>query len=128
MKIADGLRRWSLLGSTRERGAAAERAAARHLKKLGYLILETNHRNIGGEIDLVARDADTLCFVEVKARARLDFGGAVTAVDRRKQDRLRRAAQMYLERHPHAGPCRFDIVALDRSHGEWRIDVYRDAF
>lgn len=115
--------------STTERGARAEKVARRRLAKLGYRILEKNHRNRAGEIDLVAIDGETLCFVEVKARSRNDFGGAVAAVSAAKQQRLRRAAEMYLALNPYSGPCRFDIVALDREGPmAWKVEVYQNAF
>jgi putative endonuclease len=116
------------LDTPTERGGAAERAAVEYLRRRGFRPVVTNHRNPGGEIDLVALDGDTLCFVEIKARSRIEYGGGAAAVDARKRRRLCRAAEVYLAFHPHAGPCRFDVVSLDREGGEWRVTHYPNAF
>ncbi|HVS03793.1 MAG TPA: YraN family protein [Thermoanaerobaculia bacterium] len=111
------------------RGKVGEAAARGWLASRGYRIVETNVRNHGGEIDVVAWDGDTLCFVEVKARASALYGLAVEAVDWRKRRRLVRAANLYLTRVPEGTPCRFDVLALDRgAGGEWEATLVRDAF
>ncbi|OUM98813.1 MAG: YraN family protein [Paenibacillaceae bacterium ZCTH02-B3] len=98
----------------KERGAAAEEAAARHLEALGYQVLERNWRCRSGEIDLIARDGEALVFVEVRSRrAGSRFGAAVEAVTPRKIRQVRGLAGIYLAFHPHmAGPFRFDVVAV----------------
>jgi putative endonuclease len=116
------------LTTTTARGSAAERAALEFLRRRGFQPVETNHRNERGEIDLVALDGDTLCFVEIKARSRGEYGGAAAAVDARKRRRVCRAAEVYLARNPHPGPCRFDVVSLDREDGEWKVTFYPNAF
>src|SRR5262249_29697539 len=65
-------------------GQAWEKLAARELSRAGYRILARNYRTKAGEIDLVARDGRTLCFVEVKGRRSLAYGTAAEAVDREK--------------------------------------------
>jgi putative endonuclease len=73
------------------RGARGEKLACRFLKRSGYKILFRNFRGrSGGEIDVVCRDHDTLVFVEVKTRAREDFGRPFAAVDRDKRKRISR--------------------------------------
>ncbi|HVS14505.1 MAG TPA: YraN family protein [Thermoanaerobaculia bacterium] len=109
-------------------GRAVEAAVARWLERDGVEVLARNHRNAGGEIDLVVRDGDTLAFVEVKARSRADHGGALAAVDREKRRRLQRAATVYLAGCGWEGPCRFDVVAVERVDGEWRFRCYENAF
>jgi putative endonuclease len=116
------------LQTTTARGGAAERAAIEFLRQRGMRPVATNHRNPRGEIDLVALDGDTLCFVEIKARSRVEYGGGVAAVDERKRRRLCRAAEVYLIQYPYAGPCRFDVVSLDREGEEWRVTHYPNAF
>jgi len=82
-----------------------------------------------GELDLVALDGETLCFVEIKARTRQDFGQAIEAVGPRKRQRIARAAAMFLARNRSQRPCRFDVLGLDRlEDGSWRITYVRDAF
>src|SRR5216117_3655283 len=74
------------------RGARGEKLACRYLKRSGYKILLRNFRGrSGGEIDIVCRDNDTLVFVEVKTRAREDFGRPFEAVNREKQSESRAA-------------------------------------
>jgi putative endonuclease len=116
------------LGTPTARGGAAERAALEFLRRRGLRPVATNHRNPRGEIDLIALDGDTLCFVEIKARSRGDYGGAAAAVDARKRLRISRAAEVYLAQNPHPGPCRFDVVSLDREGDEWRVTYYPNAF
>jgi putative endonuclease len=113
----------------RARGKVGEDDAVRWLEGQGYRVVERNVVNHGGEIDLVARDGDTLCFIEIKARATGAFGPAIAAVDLRKQRRISRAAALYLAVKGHRNtPCRFDVVGLDRSPGGWRYTLIRDAF
>jgi putative endonuclease len=113
----------------RGRGKVGEDDAVRWLEQQGYQVVERNVVNHAGEIDLVARDGDTLCFVEIKARASDAFGPAIAAVDFRKQRRISRAAALYLAVKDHRDtPCRFDVIGLDRSAGGWRYTLVRDAF
>lgn len=119
--------------STTALGQEAEREAARRLRNLGYRVLERNVRTLRGEIDLVAWDGPTLCFVEVKSRRRADYGGAQSAVDQAKQSRLWRAAEAYLAGNEQwwSDPpeCRFDVVAMQRwGEGNWHFELFRDAF
>ena len=107
-------------------GRAAEALAAEFLESRGLRILERNFRCRGGEVDLIARERDTLVFVEVRLRAGRAFGGAAASVDARKQAKVLRAAQFYLSGKPEQ-PCRCDVVALDRLAAE-RIEWIRDAF
>ncbi|MGQ0665723.1 MAG: YraN family protein [Nitrospiraceae bacterium] len=111
-------------------GQASEQLAERFLRAKGYRILARNLRTSLGELDLVAEDAGVLVFVEVKARATASFGGAVLAVDRRKQAKLVRLASQYLaQRHLADKPCRFDVVLVQgRSLEEGRIEHLQDAF
>ncbi len=76
------------LPHTRARGKLGEDEAAAWLAARGYLILRRNLRNKAGEIDLIADQAGTLCFIEIKARASRDFGLAIEAVSPVKQRRL----------------------------------------
>ncbi|MCC6869667.1 MAG: YraN family protein [Burkholderiales bacterium] len=96
------------------RGAQAEALAAQFLERRGLTIVTRNFRIRQGEIDLVARDGDTLVFVEVRLRGRRDFGGAAASVTARKQQRIVTAALAYLARLPHEPACRFDAILLDR--------------
>jgi putative endonuclease len=113
----------------RARGSAAEDDAVRWLAGQGYEIVERNATTAAGEIDVVARDGETLCFIEIKARASDDYGPAIEAVDRRKQRRLARAAALYLAlRDRDEVLCRFDVLGMDRAADGWRYTLVRDAF
>lgn len=112
----------------RARGNSAEECAAAWLAQNGYTLVERNVRTAAGELDVVARDGDTLCFVEVKARAGVQYGLAIEAVDRRKQRKIARAASLYLAFKPHPGPCRFDVLGLDPAPDGWEYTLIRNAF
>jgi len=111
-------------------GQKGEEAAARHLQSLGYVILERRFRTRAGEIDLVARDGNTLVFVEVKARTSLACGRPAEAVDARKRGRIARVASLYLAREcGRESPCRFDVVEVLLEPGSPpRVRLIRNAF
>ncbi|HEX2252967.1 MAG TPA: YraN family protein [Thermoanaerobaculia bacterium] len=124
-------RRAGLLGPRTDpagRGRVGEQAAVDWLLGQGFQVVERNARTGAGEIDLVARDGDTLCFVEIKARLSDRHGGALAAVGHAKQRRLVRAARLWLASNPWNGPCRFDVLALDGDGGRWRYTLVRGAF
>lgn len=123
-----GLGDFRQLPHTRARGKLGEDEAAAWLADRGYRILGRNVRNKAGEIDLVADDGGTLCFVEIKARASRAYGLAVEAVSPAKQRRLYRAASLHLAFHPWAGSCRFDVLGMDLEAGRWTYTLVRDAF
>ena len=113
----------------RGRGKIGEDDAVGWLVRQGYRVVERNVVNHAGEIDLVAWEGQTLCFVEIKARASGTFGPAIAAVDFRKQRRISRAAALYLAmKGPRDVPCRFDVLGLDRQGDGWRYTLVRDAF
>jgi putative endonuclease len=113
----------------RARGKAGEDDAVRWLEGQGYQILARNVVNHGGEIDVVAQEGETLCFVEIKARDGDRYGPAIAAVGFAKQRRLSRAAILYLSaRGWHGRSCRFDVLGLDREDGGWRYTLIRNAF
>ena len=95
-------------------GVLGERIAGAFLRCEGYKILYRNFRSPrGGEIDLVARDGEVLCFVEVKTRTSSEFGRPLEAVDRRKQQRIERAADEWLRLlGTREIPWRFDVVEI----------------
>jgi putative endonuclease len=115
-----------LFNSRKAAGDAAEARALAHLQRHGLALVERNYRVArgpharGGEIDLVMRAPDgTLVFVEVRARARADFGGAAASIGAAKRRSLAFAAQCYLQRYAASPPCRFDVVSVDGERLEW---------
>jgi len=112
-----------------KRGLQGEEEAARHLKKSGLKILVRRYRCRFGEIDLVAREGETLVFVEVKTRRSADFGDPSLAVTPEKQKHISRVALDYLRRlnHPEI-PVRFDIVEVIPSDSRFECNHLRNAF
>ena len=94
-------------------GQASETRAEQFLIAKGYRILGRNVRLSIGELDLVADDQGVVVFVEVKGRSTEAFGGALSAVDRRKRAKLSKLAAQYLaQRHWSDKLCRFDVVLV----------------
>lgn len=93
-----------------QRGRNAERIAAWSLRARGYRILASRYRTPSGEIDLIARRAGTLVFVEVKARA--TPGAGLEAISLRQQRRIRAAAETFLARGYGPTRCRFDAIVI----------------
>ncbi len=97
-----------------------EKAAKAYLRGRGYTILEENYRTPLGEIDLIAREGDTLVFIEVKTRRSGLFGLPQEAVTAAKRHQIVKVAEYYLSRAGSpAADCRFDVVAVALS-GEGR--------
>lgn len=114
---------------SRSAGQKGEDGAARYLARHGYRIVKRNFRTARGEVDLIALDRGTLVFVEVKARASSAMGVPAEAVDERKQDKIRRAAEWYCARyHTAQRPVRFDVVAVTGTGSSQRIELLKDAF
>ena len=111
-------------------GARGEALAARHLKRLGYRILERNYRCALGEIDLIAIEGDTLVFVEVKTRSTVAFADPQESVGRAKQMKLVRAARHYLAgRGAQDSPSRFDVLTVVWPEGgKPSIEHFPEAF
>ena len=99
----------------RQVGSNYEQLAAEYLKAKGMTILEMNYRNRGGEIDIIVKDGEYICFVEVKYRTTNRWGSPLEAVNYRKQQQIRKVALYYLMRHGlnEWTPCRFDVVAFE---------------
>lgn len=94
-----------------ETGLRGENQAAAHLKRQGMRILARRFRTPHGEIDLIARDGDTIVFVEVKTRPNGNEGEGLLAVNGKKRGHLRYAAQYYLRAHP-CEQARFDVIEI----------------
>jgi putative endonuclease len=111
-------------------GRYGENVAAAHLAAAGLEILARNWRCPEGEIDIVAREHSALVFCEVKTRSGAGFGLPVEAVTRRKADRLRRLAFLWLLEHPGGGAdVRFDVVSVLRQRaGAALVEHVRGAF
>ena len=97
------------------KGMRAEQLAAQFLVEQGAQVLHNNYRCRLGEIDLIAKLPEALCFVEVRFRSRSRFGAAIETVSAVKRQRLVRTAEHFLAYRWSGGPtaCRFDVVTVE---------------
>jgi putative endonuclease len=112
-------------------GNRAEKFACSFLSAKGYKIVLRNFRTRFGEIDIIAKDRDVLCFVEVKFRKNTDFGRPEDFVDFRKQKKLVKTAKIYLAKEQISDTdIRFDIVAVEPSgkKGGYVATLIQDGF
>lgn len=116
-------------------GRQGEALAENALMEMGYQILERNWRHKHLEVDLIAVEDNMLVFVEVKTRNDLRYGEPHEAIDWKKEQKLARAANIYLSQQSYKGEVRFDIVSVvlpqDVPVGldvAPTVEVIRDAF
>lgn len=116
--------------SKKEIGDRGEELAARYMKKNGYKILERNyyvHRV--GELDIIARDGEYLCFVEVRLRSHGNYGTPAETVTREKRRLIVRTAKHYLLRKGLENSyIRFDVVEVYGTDPGSRVELIKDAF
>ena len=105
------------MGRNNLTGAWGEELAAAYLRKKRYRILASGYRSRFGEIDLIVKNKKFLVFVEVKLRKTGDFAKAMEYVDRRKQDKIRITASMYLSQNPTNLQPRFDVIEIYAPEG-----------
>ena len=120
------------MGKSNIAGAWGEALAAEYLRKKRYTLVAAGYYCKFGEIDLIVKDRKYLVFVEVKLRKNARFAQALEYVDRRKQDRLRITASMYLAENPTKLQPRFDVIEVYAPEGietkKPRINHIEDAF
>ncbi len=110
-------------------GSKGEDLAVRFLKKIGYKIIARNYKTHVGEIDIIARDGDTIVFIEVKTRTDDSFGYPFEAVNERKRRKLRNLALLYLKKQRKEPQVRFDVLSVFyMSNGKKEIKHIKDAF
>ncbi len=110
-------------------GNKGEDLAVKFLRQKGYLIVEKNFKTKFGEIDIIAKDNNTIVFVEVKTRTNDYFGYPFEAVDERKRMKLKNLALIFMKKYNKEFPIRFDIVSiLFMSNGNKKIEHIKDAF
>ena len=106
--------------TTREIGNRGEELVCARLKDRGMRIVDRNIREKFAEIDLVAEDEDTLCFIEVRSRMDTTLGHPAETISLQKQRLVRRAAEAYLvKRNIVNAPVRFDVATIVWSTGEF---------
>lgn len=111
----------------RKLGKKYEDTATKYLIENGYKIICTNFFAKIGEIDIVAKDKATLCFIEVKYRKSGSLSAALEAVDKNKQNKIINASKYYLLKNnidEYNTDCRFDVVSIDGND----IELIKNAF
>ena len=113
------------------KGLRFEDQARDYLQVHGLVLLHSNYRCRFGEIDLVMRDGDTVCFIEVKFRKSRLFGGAAASIPRAKQRKIIKTALFYIASHKHLAnqAMRFDALLIQhQADGSNQINWIRNAF
>ncbi len=104
---------------SRNKGLFYEDLACKFLQIKGYKIVFRNFKSKFGEIDIIARDGDIICFVEVKARQTNSFYKPEEAVNKIKQNRIKLAAKNYIKKLKKEYSFRFDVLSIEYfSYGE----------
>jgi putative endonuclease len=122
---------WTKKPTTRETGNITETFAADYLVKQGLIIQDKNRHSRLGEIDIIMKDEDTFVFIEVKYRSSSQFGGAISAISAKKQQKIRKTAAFYLQQcglNEYNTSCRFDVVALQGNINNLDITWLKNAF
>lgn len=105
------------MGRNKLAGVWGEALAAQYLRKKHYRLVASGYQCRFGEIDLIVEDKHYLVFVEVKLRKSGSFAQAMEYVDRRKQDRIRITASVYLSNYPTELQPRFDVIEIYAPNG-----------
>lgn len=110
-------------------GNKGEYAAAEFLKALGFKILETNFRTKMAEIDIIARDGQTLCFIEVKTRNNINKGLPRESVTPLKQNKIILGASFYLKKLKRTDlKVRFDVIEVMKKQENFEFNLIKNAF
>ncbi|MFT6153965.1 MAG: putative endonuclease [Bermanella sp.] len=115
--------------STRVDGQFFEDKACAFLQQKGLTLSERNVNFPTGEIDLIMLDGPQLVFVEVRFRHNNEFGGAAASIDNRKQKKLIKTAQLYLQKKFGSRPpsCRFDVIAINGDKKKFNVNWIKNA-
>lgn len=110
-------------------GKLSEIFAKKYLETQGYCIVECNRRTPYGEIDLIAKDQDTIVFVEVKARRSNKFGHPNYAVHAKKQHKIISSALFYLQQTQQSHlKARFDVLSIQFKNQKIEAELIKNAF
>ncbi len=115
--------------TTSEKGKFGENLAVEYLKEKGFNIIKRNfHFGKTGEIDIIAEKDNELVFVEVKYRTERSYGDPLDSLTPKKVNTLRRTAEGYLYVNKiYDKPCRFDIIIINKTREENRIQHIENA-
>lgn len=112
-----------------ELGKSGEDVAVDSLEQNGYKIIQRNYKNKLGEIDIIAKDKNTLCFIEVKSRTQLNFGHPKEAIGTFKQRQLNKVALSYLKQYNLLNiSARFDVVSIIFNQNKTDVEIIKNAF
>lgn len=115
--------------SSRDIGNKGEELAVKYLKKRKYKVLERNYTCRYGEVDIIARDGDTVAFVEVKSRSENTRVNPLYSVNRRKQTQICKAAQDYIVKKKISDKMfRFDVLTVIYKEPDAEIELIKNAF
>lgn len=115
--------------SSQQQGKKGEECAVDLLKKNRYRIIARNYRTRYGEIDIIARDNDTVCFIEVKSRSSDRFGLPQEALSAVKQRKIAKVALAFLKDNNLLDtPARFDVVCVLFDQPVPRAQLIKNAF
>lgn len=109
-------------------GIKGEEIAIKYLKNKGYIILEKNYKTYFGEIDIIAKDKNTLVFIEVKTRTNTLFGYPFESINYKKIQKLKNVALTYIKRHNLQLPIRFDVLSIFMKGDNKQVQHIKDAF
>ncbi len=110
-------------------GHRGETAAISFLQTKGFIILETNYQTKIAEIDIIAKDQDRICFIEVKTRRSLKKGLPKESVTYSKQKKIILGASLYLKTTQQMNfKVRFDVVEVIEKKGQFNINLIKNAF
>ena len=102
-----------MLNQYQKYGQESETAAVKYLKKKGYKIIERNFKTTYGELDIIAKDKDTIAFIEVKARKNQNFGSPKESITYTKKKKLSKSALYYLKSSKQMNvKARFDVAII----------------
>jgi len=110
----------------RSLGTEKEELAITYLEEHGATILAKNFFFRGGELDLVAKDGEYVCFIEVKYRKSLSYGYPEEAVTLSKQKKIMQGAKVFLYQNHYSSdtPCRFDVISIYKENINWIKDAF----
>jgi len=110
----------------RSLGSEKEELATRYLNEQGATILAKNFYFHGGELDLIAKDGEYVCFIEVKYRTSKTYGFPEEAVTKAKQKKIIQGAKVYLYQKQYSAdtPCRFDVISIYQEEITWIKDAF----
>jgi putative endonuclease len=110
-------------------GRESESTAVIHLKKHGYKIIEQNYRTLLGEIDIIAKEKNTIVFVEVKARKSARYGNPKCSITQKKKRKISMVALYFLKVTNQSGKkARFDVVSISSGGTNPEIEIIKNAF